>query len=203
MIRHRPWGSGHAYQHDVDQRIPIHPVADLSLQLGAVASADATAVVCEITTVHSDGRTTTKLIDAELVDAAAHADTGATTGGEGHLASAQAGIAVSGSGWAAQLTAVRGARYRYRFIASRPSGEERTRYFNVAVAEWIGVDALRVVGDGTRVAPGSVECLTDGERVWGVRFALRLAVGEKVVGFGERFERLDQRGHRLDAHVFE
>ncbi len=203
MIRHRPWGSGHAYQHDVDQRIPIHPVADSSLQLGAVASADATAVVCELSIVHGDGRSSTQVIDAELVDAAVQADAGADTGGEGHLASAQAGIAVSGSGWAVRVTAERGARYRYRFVASRPSGEERTRYFKVAVAEWIAVDALRIVGDDARVAPGSVECLTEGERVWGVRFALRLAPGEKVVGFGERFERLDQRGHRLDAHVFE
>jgi hypothetical protein len=32
-----------------------------------------------------------------------------------------------------------------------------------------------------------------------VRFALRLAVGERVIGFGERFDRLDQRGRRLDA----
>ncbi|GAA3295229.1 hypothetical protein GCM10020218_075840 [Dactylosporangium vinaceum] len=36
-----------------------------------------------------------------------------------------------------------------------------------------------------------------------VRFALRLAAAEHVVGFGERFDRLDQRGHSIDATVFE
>src|SRR5690606_27548107 len=36
-----------------------------------------------------------------------------------------------------------------------------------------------------------------------VRFALRLAPGDRVVGFGERFDGLDQRGRALDATVFE
>ena len=36
-----------------------------------------------------------------------------------------------------------------------------------------------------------------------VRFALRLAADVHIVGFGERFDRLDQRGQRLDATVFE
>jgi alpha-glucosidase (family GH31 glycosyl hydrolase) len=36
-----------------------------------------------------------------------------------------------------------------------------------------------------------------------VRFALRLEDRERVVGFGERYDRLDQRGNRLDVRVFE
>jgi alpha-glucosidase (family GH31 glycosyl hydrolase) len=36
-----------------------------------------------------------------------------------------------------------------------------------------------------------------------VRLALRLEPGAHVIGFGERFDRLDQRGRRLDAVVFE
>jgi alpha-glucosidase (family GH31 glycosyl hydrolase) len=36
-----------------------------------------------------------------------------------------------------------------------------------------------------------------------VRFALRLESEEHVVGFGERFNALDQRGRQLDAVVYE
>ncbi|BDZ46520.1 TIM-barrel domain-containing protein [Naasia aerilata] len=51
--------------------------------------------------------------------------------------------------------------------------------------------------------PGSVEVLTDGTTVRRVRFALSLADGEHVAGFGERYDRLDHRGTTLDSVVFE
>ena len=51
--------------------------------------------------------------------------------------------------------------------------------------------------------PGSVAWLRADGGPFRVRFALRLAIGERVIGFGERFDRLDQRGRRLDAIVFE
>ena len=52
--------------------------------------------------------------------------------------------------------------------------------------------------------PGSVEWLVAGDRPIRMRFALRVAPGSRVaLGFGERFDRLDQSGHRLDAVVFE
>ncbi len=45
--------------------------------------------------------------------------------------------------------------------------------------------------------------LGDADGLWRVRFALPLSPGEHVAGFGERYDRLDQRGRRLDAVVFE
>ncbi len=51
--------------------------------------------------------------------------------------------------------------------------------------------------------PDSVEWLSGSDGPVRVRFALRLAAAEHVVGFGERFHALDQRGHLLDATVFE
>ena len=36
-----------------------------------------------------------------------------------------------------------------------------------------------------------------------MRFSLHLSPDDHVVGFGERFDRLDQRGRALDAVVFE
>lgn len=203
MIRHRPWGSGHSYQVDIDQRSPIHPVAGQALHLGAATSRDVTAVVCELETTHADGNTSTELLVASASDSNAHVDEGATLGGEGHLATAAAAKAMAGHGWAVTFDAAPGARYRYRFVATRPVGTERTRWFTVRVSAWVSADVLAITGDISRVRAGSQEYLTDGERVWGVRFSLDLVDGERVIGFGERFERLNQRGHKLDAQVWE
>ncbi|MBX3309917.1 MAG: hypothetical protein KF739_05720 [Cryobacterium sp.] len=49
----------------------------------------------------------------------------------------------------------------------------------------------------------TVTVLEDGERTRRVRFAIRLAPGERVTGFGERFDTLDHRGSSLDSIVFE
>lgn len=57
---------------------------------------------------------------------------------------------------------------------------------------------------GERVVPGSVEWLVSPTGVHRARlFALPLASGEHVVGFGERYDAVDQRGRSLDAVVFE
>ena len=48
-----------------------------------------------------------------------------------------------------------------------------------------------------------VEWLVSASGVHRARFTLPLAPGEHVVGFGERYDALDQRGRELDAVVFE
>jgi alpha-glucosidase (family GH31 glycosyl hydrolase) len=45
--------------------------------------------------------------------------------------------------------------------------------------------------------------LTDGCRRYRARFALELRPGERVVGFGERFDLLDQRGRLVDTRVYD
>jgi alpha-glucosidase (family GH31 glycosyl hydrolase) len=54
-----------------------------------------------------------------------------------------------------------------------------------------------------RFVPESVSWLAAGASMKRVRFALRLEPDDHVVGFGERFDVLDQRGRALDAVVFE
>src|SRR5581483_6188001 len=54
-----------------------------------------------------------------------------------------------------------------------------------------------------RVVDESVRWLMAGGRAYALRFELRLDRGERVVGFGERFDGLDQRGRRVDAAVFD
>src|SRR5258705_459990 len=53
------------------------------------------------------------------------------------------------------------------------------------------------------VEPGSVRWLADSTGPRRVRFSMRLRPADHVVGFGERFHGLDQRGETLDAVVFE
>lgn len=60
-----------------------------------------------------------------------------------------------------------------------------------------------LVCDSPHLVAGSVVWLRADEGPWRVRLVLRLEEGAHVVGFGERFDALDQRGRRLDATVFE
>src|SRR5690606_20272490 len=54
-----------------------------------------------------------------------------------------------------------------------------------------------------RILADSTEQLHDGTRAWRVRFALPLAAGEHITGFGERYDQLDHTGTTLDSIVFE
>jgi alpha-glucosidase (family GH31 glycosyl hydrolase) len=93
----------------------------------------------------------------------------------------------------------RGEHVRYRFV----SDVGRTRWFEATVGGWVaGMPGVREAGR-TRIVPGSGARLDDGERTRRVRFALRLEPGERVVGFGERYDALDHRGSSLDSVVFE
>ncbi len=82
---------------------------------------------------------------------------------------------------------------RYRFVAEGAA----TRWHEVRVASW------RPAGgelDGDAV---DVEWLVAGDDVVGVRFAIPIGPRARVVGFGERFNALDQRGRAIDSVVFE
>ncbi len=197
MIRHRPFGSGHPYSVDSDQRHPIDPIAGAPLTLGVRATADVAAVDLELETTAPGGDTSRRTI---ALGSVAHRSRGETLDG-GHLASAQARLARSAGGWATTVAApAAGSRLRYRFTA--PTGSS-TRWFETSVSDWRdGADALTIDGVD-RVVPGTVTVLADGERVRRVRFAVALRPGEHVVGFGERYDALDQRGASLDSVVFE
>ncbi|MES1212518.1 MAG: TIM-barrel domain-containing protein, partial [Leifsonia sp.] len=114
--------------------------------------------------------------------------------------SAQARLARAAGGWATELDGLRrGQRLSYRFVAPG----ERTRWFETVVNGWIaGAPGLRAHGM-SRVVDGSGSSFGDDAVTRRVRFALPLSPGERVAGFGERFDALDQRGTELDSVVFE
>ena len=197
MIRHRPGGSGHPYSPDTEQRWPEVPVVGEPLRLGVRTSGDVASVRVEC----RFGAGPTQVFALEPV---ARSSRGQAVDG-GHLASAQARKHRQVGGWQATIGAVGPGPLAYRFAAERRDGRtEQTGWFRVSCAQWApagpGVVAL---GPSERLVPGSVEILADGGRVWRVRFALALRPGEHVTGFGERYDRIDQRGTTLDCVVFE
>jgi alpha-glucosidase (family GH31 glycosyl hydrolase) len=202
VIRHRPLGSGHPYSVDTEQRWPLDPVAGEPLTIGARATPDLVEVEAELVIIDPSGEQRTEWMPLARV---ARTSRGQAIDG-GHLASAQARLARATGGWAVTIDAPEaGSGIRYRLTGRTAEGElQRTRWFETPVFGWQPADDDVVASTGTRrVVPGSVTMLTDGDRVRRVRFALPLAPGEHVTGFGERFDALDHRGSELDSVVFE
>jgi 1,3-alpha-isomaltosidase len=181
VIRHRPFGSGHPYSVDTEQRWPVDPVAGEPVTLGVRTSGAIDAVTLEI-----NGAT-------HALSRVARSSRGQIADGS-HLASAQARLARKEGGWQVVLNdLVAGESYRYRFS----TGAEKTRWFEFRVAAWRSAD------DVAGAVAGTTTILDDGLGIQRVRFALRLEKGEHLAGFGERFDALDHRGTELDSVVFE
>jgi alpha-glucosidase (family GH31 glycosyl hydrolase) len=221
LLRHRPRGIEHPYATSADQRVPVLPLVGERVRLGVIADPAVAAVTCEWQDVTDasaggSGDVVRLALTPAVPDAA---DAAALAGGEGHLAVAQASQLQADGAWAVVSPAVEGGRrYRYRFVAETggaggaagdAAGGEAgaTDWFDVSAGVWQEAGGDLLVGgsrDGhPRLVPGSVRWLYDGTGVQRVRFALRLDPAEHVVGFGERYDALDQRGRRLDAVVFE
>ncbi|WP_417564060.1 TIM-barrel domain-containing protein [Microbacterium sp.] len=202
MIRHRPTGSGHPYSVDTEQRSPVVPIAGTSATLGLRADATVVAAVCAIEWTPDGGGEAS--IDEVTLRPVTTTARGQIIDG-GHLASAAGRSGRSRGGWQTQTPSLRSdGTYRYRFIATHDDGRiERTRWFSFRAAQWRPVADAVTESGASRVIAGSVDLLHDGRRAWRVRFALPLTSGERVAGFGERYDALDQTGTQLDSVVFE
>jgi alpha-glucosidase (family GH31 glycosyl hydrolase) len=202
-ILHRPHGLEHPYATSADQRVPVLPLAGQTCRLGVVARPEVDAITC----TWDDGTSSRDIALAPYQPDAA--DAAALAGGEGHLAAAQASMLDSEGSWSATTpTLLEGQRYRYRFTATLASGESvQTGWYEVAPAVWTTEQPIgstcSLAGADPRLVPGSIEWLVNSDGVHRARFALQLADGDHVVGFGERFDHVDQAGQKLDAVVFE
>lgn len=195
MIRHRPLGLGHPYRLELDQRVPSRPAANEAIELGATTGANVAVLEVELSV---DG--VRRVERLEPVDLGAST----TSASDGHLAAAAAKLVGAGRrAWRLTLPGLpAGTPVEYRFRG----GGSHTRRFEVTVAAWnTEGGSLRCGGaDGVdRLVAGSVGWLQADAGPYRVRFALRIEPGAHVVGFGERFDLLDQAGKRLDTTVFE
>lgn len=202
MIRHRPAGSGHPYSVDTEQRWPVVPEVGSTATLGLRADAGVTAVSCTLEFApDDDGPVDSIELDLERV---ATTSRGRVTDG-GHLASAAARLARAAGGWQTRTPELRAdGAYRYRFTGAHDDGRvERSRWFEFRAAQWRPATDAVIQSGRERVIADATEVLHDGVRAWRVRFALPLAAGEHVTGFGERYDAVDQTGAQLDSVVFE
>jgi alpha-glucosidase (family GH31 glycosyl hydrolase) len=80
------------------------------------------------------------------------------------------------------------------------TGDDTLGPFEVRPAAWASWGGALTIADDLA---SDVAWLVGSEGPRRVRFSLPLRDGDRVVGFGERFNALDQRGQRLDVTVFE
>lgn len=206
LVLHRPLG-GHAYRVEPDQRFPVHPLVGEPCELRVLA--DLSVVTLTVEFDSETGRRTEPLAMFDVDDLY-----GPGTDAEGHLMEVSRATPDLGGRqlWAAVLPAGSGGAVcstSYRFVAIAADGhQETTEWFGCTTTNWQSDGGqLRLIGDGPRAGSR----LVAGRTSWkvgaagpvAVRFALRIEAAEHVIGFGERFDHLDQRGHVLDTTVFE
>ena len=196
-LSHCPHGTEHPYRYDLDQRVPPRPVAGEPFEIRVLADAS----VDGVDVVFDDGRrlALSRVAPEELVT-----DHGAppapAVAADGHLAAASSADPGTGGRtvWVCEVLAQADTSY----VVS--GGGETLGPFPVRPGSWTaGGGRLSLVDDQGTIAVTEVGWLVDTDGARRVRFALPLREGEHVVGFGERFDALDQRGERLDAVVFE
>lgn len=202
-VLHRPLG-GHPYRVEPDQRHPVHPSGD-SVQLRVLARSDVSAINVEL---DRDVLSTRAL---ERADVEALYSAGSAT--DGHLMEVSRALPdlFGRTMWIAtvDLAPLGGdpASFAYRFVSRGPSdddAEETTMWFHCSSVRWQPTGGqLRVVGDDSRLISTRTNWLCGADGPVAVRLVLALDAAEHVVGFGERFDRLDQRGQILDTTVFE
>jgi alpha-glucosidase (family GH31 glycosyl hydrolase) len=200
MIRHRPTGSGHAYAETNDQRVPVLPLTGEVVELRVHAGDTVRTIVAE----WDDGIAICDLVLAPM-SAPTPVISLTVTQVATHLTNAQRDVLDTEGSWSTCTPALlSGPRYRYRFRATNETGRTtRSRWFELSAAQWLPKGGSLIVDGADRVVPGSIEWLVDADGVRRVRFELLLTEYEHVVGFGERYDSVDQRGKRLDAVVCE
>ncbi|MBW3621299.1 MAG: glycoside hydrolase family 31 [Actinobacteria bacterium] len=194
-MSHTPRGRGHAYRPSLDQRVPPEPAEGDAIRVGALTDPDVGDVTLELDV---DGARRTIRADPEPL-----VRSGGDEVGGGHLAAAAAAGEDVGDrcAWSADLGShPAGTRLRYRMTAS---GGTATEWFDCTVAGWRpDAGTVELSGDAERFL-GDVEWLVADRGPVRARFSLRLDPDEHVVGLGERFHGLDQRGWTVDTTVFE
>ncbi|MGA4506465.1 TIM-barrel domain-containing protein [Propionibacteriaceae bacterium G1746] len=197
LITHRPRGVEHPYARSLDQLTPSIPIAGQPLTFGAVTARPVEALRCVISWPDGDQVLDMQPTRGDVGDAALLA------GGDGHLSAAQQAALDSDNGWQATLDSLPDQVAGYRFEATCNGQTEVSDSYRLAPAHWTHEPAGHIEGVGDRLVYEATAWLVTTDGALRARFALRLEPDEHVVGFGERYDQVDQRGHRLDAVVFE
>ena len=208
MLRHTPLGLGHPYRYEPDQRIPTYPIAGEPWKVRA-----RTDGIVRNVYLHMRKRSKTHVHELILLGAAhseshgPYGDTAKSAGANTHLTevSEMSGEYPGEKEWEIELPALSDFEEIIYWLESDTG--EHTDPYSASALVWAPDESgfLRCVGDfpmGVTIADKKV--LKDsGGKVFRIRCSLPLAPDDHVVGFGERFHSVDQRGEFVDAVVYE
>lgn len=190
MIIHRPLGTGHPFAIEIDQRYPVIPLEGRRITLGVSTVGEPSQMNLEYRL--NQGSSVEVGLEARKIRS------GSINSSGGHLSEAQANSVRASDGFATEIGPFElGSSISYRFT----SGPERTKWFETTVYGWREPSLLSELTNGQAVKPISV--LTDGVNVKKVRYQIPLAPGEKVCGFGERFEATEFSNRHVVSVLFE
>ncbi len=208
MLQHSPLGLGHPYRHEPDQRIPVYPIADEAWKVRARTDEQTRKVTLHL---RRESQTHTYelacLGNAQSNDFGPYGATAKFTGGDTHLADAAArsGDYPNQLEWEITLPALHSFEEVIYWLES--DANEHTDPFSVSALVWKQDDQDFITTSGS--LPAGIELLDrkvlkdSSGQIFRARASLPLQDDDRVVGFGERFHSVDQRGEFVDAVVYE
>jgi alpha-glucosidase (family GH31 glycosyl hydrolase) len=208
LLLHAPLGLGHPYRHEPDQRIPVYPIAGEAWKVRARTDGLAKKVILNLrreSQIHVYELTC--LGAAQSDDFGPYGATVKFTGTNTHLADAAArsGDYSDQIEWEIALPALHDFEEVIYWLESNTG--EHTDPFSASALVWTQDDEgfISLIGS----LPADIELLDKkvlndaSGQIFRVRASLPLEREDRVVGFGERFHAVDQRGEYVDAVVYE
>lgn len=208
MLQHAPLGLGHPYRHEPDQRIPVYPIAGKPWKVRARTDERTKKVTLNLrreSQIHVYELTC--MGNAQSDDFGPYGMTAKFTGANTHLADAAArsGDYPAQIEWEIALPALH--NYEEVIYWLESDANEHTDPFSVSALVWTEDDQGFIKTSGS--FPTGVELLDkkvlkdSSGQIFRVAAALPLEPEDHVIGFGERFHSIDQRGEYVDAVVYE
>lgn len=208
MLQHSPFGLGHPYRHEPDQRIPVYPITGQAWKVRARTDKNLKKVTLHLrreSQVHTYELTC--LGAAQSDDFGPYGATAKFIGANTHLADAAArsGDYPDQLEWEIELPALHNFEEVIYWLESDTN--EHTDPYSVSTLVWMEDDQGFLIQNGT--FPQDIELLDrevlkdSSGQIFRARAALPLAPHDRVIGFGERFHSIDQRGEFVDAVVYE
>ena len=208
MLNHAPLGLGHPYRYEPDQRVPIYPIAGQTWKVRARTDDQTLSVSLHLRRESkTEIYTLSFLGNAHSDDHGPYGQTAKYTGGNTHLADAAArsGEYPGEFEWEIELPILdKFEEVTYWLESDR--GEHTEPYSVCALAWSPDTEGFLKINKNPEIniQLSDTEILKDASGlIFRVRTCLPLAEHDRVIGFGERFHSIDQRGEFVDAVVYE
>lgn len=208
MLRHTPLSLGHPYRHEPDQRIPTYPIAGEPWRVRACTDKFTKEVFLHlIRGSQAEIYTMARIGDARSEDRGPYGKTAKHLLTNTHLAdvAARSGEYTDEIAWEVSLPMLNDFEEITYWLESDLG--KRTDDYAICALAWTHDNGgfLKQSGDfPSGISLGETRVLKDSnDQVFRVRSSLPLQPADHVVGFGERFHSIDQRGQLVDAVVYE